>query len=408
MADVLEDVVQVGGAADGLVVIGRVRLGATAGHTGGIGVVGGHIVHICVDIGLLISVQATKATDGVDGGSGILDGLAGIDGAVGNFFLESADFFNPVWLAIGEHDYNLLAAVIFRPIDDGLGVLHTVIRQGGTSRNESIDRSFQGTGPGLVHGSEILYNLGIVVLVSLLLIGIVAHDIPLITGELDDGDLAVGGLLRHVVNEGIDGCLQGRDFGDIGIELGVTGVSVRCRGLGEQPCALMLLTMFLCIPSFTTTTVVRPLVPAIGTRIVVIGAAGADGIGLHVILHRAGDVQDQDDVHGFFGGGSGGGAGGIGLQGQQELAVLTFLDGLGHDQAVLFDCAALTVDIGHASVAGALLLALGEGWQGHQRQGHDQRQHECQRPFPCFHFLIPPISFILGAGRPQLTWVLRG
>ena len=55
-----------------------------------------------------------------------------------------------------------------------------------------------------------------------------------------------------------------------------------------------------------------------------------------------------------------------------------------------------------------LVLALGEGWQGHQRQGHDQRQHECQRPFPCFHFLIPPISFILGAGRPQLTWVLQG
>lgn len=57
---------------------------------------------------------------------------------------------------------------------------------------------------------------------------------------------------------------------------------------------------------------------------------------------------------------------------------------------------------------GVFLFAFGKRWQGHQRQGHDQRQHECQRPFPCFHFLIPPISFILGAGRPQLTWVLRG
>ena len=57
---------------------------------------------------------------------------------------------------------------------------------------------------------------------------------------------------------------------------------------------------------------------------------------------------------------------------------------------------------------GVFLFAFGKRWQGHQRQGHDQRQHECQRPFPCFHFLIPPISFILGAGRPQLTWVLQG
>ena len=162
--------------------------------------------------------------------------------------------------------------------------------------------------------------------------------------------------------------------------------------------------------------VVRPLVLAVATVLIIIGAVCAQVIHFviaiacfgKVFLHRAGDVQDQDDVHGLRGRGGGGGAGGVGLQGQQELAVLTFLDGLGHDQAVLGDRAALILDIGHASVAAAGLLAGGEGWQGHQRQGHDQRQHECQRPFPCFHFLIPRISFILGAGRPQLTWVLRG
>ena len=103
LADVREDVVQVGGATDGLVVIGRVRLVATAGHAGGIGVVGGHIVHILAGIAG-IRGRSTKATDGVDGGSDGLDGLAVGDGFVGGRSLKTACTVHAIRLTIGEQD----------------------------------------------------------------------------------------------------------------------------------------------------------------------------------------------------------------------------------------------------------------------------------------------------------------
>ena len=252
-----------------------------------------------------------------------------------------------VWLAIGEHDDDLLVVVVLYAIDDALGAIHTVICGSRSIGIKCIDRIFQRSRAGS-SGSETYYGLGIVVCVpQIIRILIISGFGFLIARKLHNGDAAVGGLLRHFVNEAIDGRFQN------------VNLILRARSVNR-------------------------------------------------IVHRAGDVQDQDDVHGDVLGFRSGLAGGIGLQGQQELALAGLPDGLSHDQAAVVLPALARILDARRTIAGAVLLARGEGWQGHQRQGHDQRQHECQRPFPCFHFLIPPISFILGAGRPQLTWVLQG
>ena len=148
-----------------------------------------------------------------------------------------------------------------------------------------------------------------------------------------------------------------------------------------------------------TIAVVRLLVLAIGV-LIIIGRPGIQIIHRRVVVvsniivivvgygrvHRAGDVQDQDDVHGFFGGGSGGGAGGVGLQGQQTPAGIIDLPQL--------QTGCVGAAFGDSRPGPRAVLIRREGRQGHQGQGHDQRQHKGQRLFPFSHILVPPIAFI--------------
>ena len=113
-------------------------------------------------------------------------------------------------------------------------MLHAVVRSRSAGSTECVDRRFQSACTRGIDSCKVPYDLGIVVRVSVFLIGIVAHCILLITGELDDGDLAVGRLGRHGVNEAVDGGFQGVHLSQlrVGVELGADGI--RRRTLGGQ------------------------------------------------------------------------------------------------------------------------------------------------------------------------------
>ena len=144
---------------------------------------------------------------------------------------------------IREHNHDLLAVLVGITLDDVLCMLHTAVRRGGTLGREFVDCLFQFGRTRCVHSSQLFYDLSKVAfgasVVMVLRVRIITYSVRAFARKLHDGDAAVGGLLRHVVNEGIDGCLQGRDFGGFGllcsgVELGVAGICVRSRGLGGQ------------------------------------------------------------------------------------------------------------------------------------------------------------------------------
>ena len=93
LANLLENGVQIGRAAHGLVEVVRC-LGPRIGHACRIGIVGGHIVHIVGDIA---AGRAAEAADGVHGGTIpiILHSLAGTDGSVGNRVTEAVIMGSP-------------------------------------------------------------------------------------------------------------------------------------------------------------------------------------------------------------------------------------------------------------------------------------------------------------------------
>ena len=120
-------------------------------------------------------------------------------------------------------------------------------------------------------------------------------------------------------------------------------------------------------------------------QLVTEGLGGFLGVGELGALHTAGAVDDQNHV--------GGGLVVLALDGQGELIeTILPLHGLGFFAEV--DRALSRPHRLGGLRAAAGFLALGEGWQGHQRQGHYQRQHKGQRLFPFLHILVPPIAFI--------------
>ena len=239
-----------------------------------------------------------------------------------------------VGLAVGEDDDHLLG-VLSGSGKDVLRQIQAVVHAGGAGGAQGGDRILKGLRVA-AHVRQVLDDLGVVVGVPIIPVGIIANSGSFLPRELDDADAVghIGGgicrILRHLVDEAVDRGLQGSDLWGAarfppGVQL--TGPEGLTRSVASFPqpgaVALQPVTGSPVVFSCDLIVLVADLVvvgraPPIRHIIIrpVLGTSGRIGVGLQVILHGAGYIQHQDDVQGGGGLGSGHLVGDVGLQAQ--------------------------------------------------------------------------------------------
>ena len=204
LADLLEDIVQVAGAGSSLVIAALVRAAVVYppfirkhkmvnNFRSSIRIVGGGRAHIAV--GRVVS--SFKHTDRIDRGARRLQRLCLIDDTRGDLIIKAIVMIR---LTVGEHDNDLR---VLRGRQRGLRLFHAVVRRRSASRSQAADSRLQFVLAGL-DGCQLLYDLGVIVGVSPILIRIVADRIRLVSGKLHDGNVALGRALRNSVDEAVD------------------------------------------------------------------------------------------------------------------------------------------------------------------------------------------------------------
>ena len=236
----IEDVIQLRSLGCGLVEGGRlsVRIGGTSTQIvvrGRVRIVAGHAVHVGIEH-LLIGPAKKAGTSGGDAGIRILEHTDGIHFGVSLDFLRRLNcrigyaFVKTslvIRLTIGKEDDDALHVLAVRIgglvalalVHLLLGLIHGIIRRGGTCRSQRIDLVLQLRLVVVGAGFVVAYNLSVVVSIATRSVGIISHLIVLIPGELHQrnpaaqvlvGPLAVG--LCRLVNKRIHRRLQGVHF----------------------------------------------------------------------------------------------------------------------------------------------------------------------------------------------------
>ena len=219
-------------------------------------------------------IRTAENANGVNGGTAAFYCFGRVNGTASNscvvITLRS-------WLAIRKEDNNLFGIAAGTGLAKGrLGQLHAVIRTGGTGRLYVVYNFFQAVEVGAVAQREILHDLGMVVPIPAVSVGVIADPVAFITGKLYDGNL---NLLCRVFNFIVLflGCIQ----------------EILCGGLQ-------------CVDS-------------LGVVIVFPSAA-------HGIIHTAGSIQHQHNINGLGFGLGQRGRGRQGRQGDQKIRTIGFAD----------------------------------------------------------------------------------
>ena len=224
--DALKHAVQAIGAGGGKVIVGVRGCGAPVKGVvsppvlgvGGVGVVAGHCVHELVFArGPAIGnagggVGTAKNADGIHFGARRLYGFGCFDGEGSNLRLEPAGRGRG---AVRKEDDDLLR--IAAGLGQGsLSALHAIVGAGGTGGVDGIDGVLQLLGTGAFAHGQVLHDLGIVVGVAAVPVGVVADFVAGFAGKLHDGkpDLLVciadfGVLGSRAVNKAGHRAFQG-------------------------------------------------------------------------------------------------------------------------------------------------------------------------------------------------------
>ena len=232
----IEDVIQLRSLGCGLVeggrLSGRIRgTGAQIVVRGRVRIVAGHAVHVLVELVFgAVGIRILEHADRVYGGA-ILDGLRRLNRRIGYAFVKTALVIR---LTVGKEDDDALHVLAVRigglvSLALGhllLGLIHGVIRCGGTCRFQRIDRILQLRLVVVGIRFIVTYNLSVVVMLTiwskkriLFLVGVISYFVGFFARELHQrnpaaqvlvGPLAVG--LCRLVNKRVHRRLQGAHF----------------------------------------------------------------------------------------------------------------------------------------------------------------------------------------------------
>ena len=186
LADLLEDIVQVAGAGSSLVIAALVRAAVVYppfirkdkmvnNFRSSLRIVRGGRAHIAVVLG----VRLFEHTDRIDRGPRRLQRPCLVDDTRGDLIIKAAEVIR---LTVGEHNNDLR---VLRGRQRGFRLFHAVVRRRSASRSQAADSRLQFVLAGL-DGRQLLYDLGVIVGVSPILIPIIANLIRLVSGKLHD------------------------------------------------------------------------------------------------------------------------------------------------------------------------------------------------------------------------------
>ena len=193
----------------------------------GIGIVGGHAVHILVEVAVRIAgVRTIKHADGVHGHAAVLQIVGQIDGG-GGYTAFPSTAGSGVTVCKDYHDLlGILpsACELTFSCQNPLSMVQTVVHLSGTGSLQRIDRVLQYLDIAAAYLSQILHNLGIVISIEPIIVGIVSHRIRAATSKLDNTDpvghiVFIGsrvpcGICGHLVDKIAHSILHGRNLGN--------------------------------------------------------------------------------------------------------------------------------------------------------------------------------------------------
>ena len=391
ISDGLEDGFQTGGVGGGIVVVARTPY-AEIFEPGGGGIVGGHAVHILVEVFCRIAgIGFLEHTDGEDLGTGGLQLLGISDGGVGNDGVKAVLM---VGFTVGEHDHDL---VLIGTGQSLRGLAHAIVRRGRTACFQAVHGFLQSRHTVRGRRGQVLDDLGVVITVIITIIALVLS-IKIIR-KLHDGNSAGGRLGRHTVNEIVDGSLHGAELGNFaaagfGVEhAGPGGVGVAVLSFAQLSPVIPAAAVVQVAVIAAEVSMSGPLdliVLSVGSFVIVaavvdvatapiLGFGRRIGVVLDLVSHGAGHVQQKDDVHGL------GGtrlhlAGDPGFQ-RDGVLVAVVLGGLDQIRAGSFG-AFLPGSVLHRWRLPAARFGRQHA-HGERADGHDDRQ-QCRQPSPGF------------------------